>query len=157
VRKIPSILIACFILLGSCTSSPQEARVNTPAGVARIWLENYYHTNDYDVAKSYSTNETAAMIDTIKGMIFPDLEDTDPIPFKIENIRCKQTKGAQTAQCSCTYKEGETSFTENLILVLQDGQWLVDVIDESDNMLEDKEIEKMTKDFESTLDRMLEQ
>jgi len=131
--------------------------VNTPSAVARVWLENYYHHNDYDLAKSYSTDETAAMIDTIKGMIFPDQDNSEPLAFKVENIRCKQSKGASTAECTCTYVEDETSFTEKLILVQQNGQWLVDAIDESEDMLEDKEIEKMTKDFESTLDRMLEQ
>ncbi len=157
MRNFASIVITCFILFGSCVSSPEESKINTPSGVARIWLENYYHSNDYDLAKSYSTAETAAMIDTIKGMIFPDQENTEPLPFKIENVRCKQTKGSTTAECTCTYKEAETSFTENLLLVQQDGQWLVDVVEENEDMLEDKEIEKMTKDFESTLDRMLEQ
>jgi len=157
VRKFASILITCFILFGSCASSSEEAKVNTPSSVARIWLENYYHHNDYDLAKRYSTAETVAMIDTIKGMIFPDQENTEPLPFKIENVRCKQSKGSLTAECTCTYKEDKTSFTEKLILVQKDGQWLVDVIDENDDMLKDKEIEKMTKDFESTLDRMLEQ
>lgn len=157
MRKFIGILTACFVLFGSCAPSHEEAKINTPSGVARVWLENYYHNNDYDLAKSYSTSETSAMIDTIKGMIFPDQKDTEPLPFKIDKVRCKQSKGSIKAECTCTYTEAESSFTEKLVLVKQEGQWLVDAIDETGDMLEDKEIEKMTKDFESTLDRMLEQ
>ncbi len=157
MRKITSILITYLLILGSCADNVKENKVNTPSGVARIWLENYYYHNNYELAKSYSTVETATMIDTIKGMIFPDQENAEKLPFEIKNIKCKQPKGSPKAECTCTYVEAENSFTEELTLVQKDGQWLVDAIEEKDDMLKDEDIEKMTKDFEKTLDALLDQ
>lgn len=154
--RFAAILITVLVL-AACAKETKEVKVNSPSGVARIWLENYYHHNDYALAKSYSTAETAAMIDTIKGMIFPDQENAEKLPFEVKNIRCQQSKGSSKAECTCTYVEAENSFTEDLVLVKKDGQWLVDAIDNNDDVLKDKEIEKMTKDFEKSLDRMLEQ
>lgn len=158
MKNSTCILITCLLLtlIFACTTEKKELKENSPRAVARVWLENYYQHNDYDLAKSYSTAETAAMIDTIKGMIFPDQENAEKIPFKIKAIRCRQTKGATIAKCTCTYLEDETSFTEELTLVQQDGQWLVDAIEENEDMLKDSDIEKMTQDFEKNLDRMLE-
>lgn len=156
--KWPSILIAFFLILFcACNGDKKSLKENTPSRVTRVWLENYYHHNDYDLAKQYSTAETAAMIDTIKGMIFPDQEGIEKLPFKIKGIRCAQPQGGTTAKCTCTYLEAENSFTEEISLVQQNGQWLVSAIEEAEDMLKDKDIEKMTQDFEKNLDRMLEQ
>jgi len=157
VIKYGLIFITGILLFASCATEVKEEKVNTPMGVARIWLENYYHHNNYDVAKLYSTDKTAAMIDTIKTMIFPDQDISEKIDFKIKNVQCKQKQGADNAECKCTYEEDEQSFTEVLFLVKKNGQWLVDAVEEDENMLEDEDIENMTKDFEKTLDRLLEQ
>lgn len=155
MREIAFILIAIFIV-SACAEEAKTPRANTPSAVARIWLENYYHNNDYKLAKSYSTAETANMIDTIKSMIFPDQESTENLPFEIKNVRCKQSKGELKAECTCTYEEAGASFTENLTLVKHNDQWLVNAIDSDDDLLKDDDIEKMTKDFEKSLDRLLE-
>ncbi len=127
-------------------------------GVARTWLENYYYHNDYDLAKSYSTAQTAAMIDTIKAMIFPDQENMEKVIFEIKNVQCRQKKGAKKANCTCKYIEGGEPFTEELHLVKENGQWLVDVVMETDNeLLQDDEIEKMSDDFGKSLDKLLDQ
>lgn len=156
--KLASILITFFLILCcACSGDNKSLKENTPSRVTRVWLENYYHHNDYELAKQYSTPATAAMIDTIKGMIFPDEEGIEKLPFKIKGIRCAQPKGATNAKCTCTYTEAETSFTEEISLVQQDGQWLVSAIEHTEDMLKDEDIETMTKDFEKNLDRMLEQ
>lgn len=156
MRKLAAIfLIAVFIV--ACAAEQSEKKINTPMGVARTWLENYYYHNDYELAKSYSTAQTSAMIDTIKTMIFPDQADEKPT-FEIKNVRCQQSKGAKEAVCTCKYLEGNEPFTEELNLVQVDGQWLVDAkFGEDEDLLLDEDIEKMTKDFEKSLDNLLEQ
>ncbi len=144
-------------MLASCANEVKEKKVNTPMGVARIWLENYYHHNDYELAKQYSTDETAAMIDTIKTMIFPDQPTTEKVAFEVKNVQCKQVQGADEAECTCKYEEGNEPYTEIIQLVRKEGQWLVSAIQADENLLQDEDIEKMTKDFEKTLDRLLEQ
>ncbi len=156
MRKLAAIFILA-VFVASCATEPAEKKINTPMGVARTWLENYYYHNDYELAKSYSTAETSAMIDTIKSMIFPDQMDEKPT-FEIKNVRCKQTKGAKKAVCTCKYVEGDEPFSEELHLVQIDEQWLVDAkFGEDDDLLLDDDIEKMTKDFEKSLDKLLDQ
>ena len=124
--------------------------------VARTWLESYYYNNDYDLAKTYSTPETAAMIDTIKTLIFPD-QSNEAIEFKIKNIQCKQIKGDAKAVCTCNYLEQGEAFTEVLNLVQLDGQWLVDArLGNDEDLLLDDDIEKMAEEFEKSLDRLLD-
>ena len=91
MRQLATLLL-CSLLL-ACASEPSEQLVNTPMKVAKVWLENYYHHNDYEAAKLYSTPQTSAMIDTIKTIIFPDQEG-EKLKFKIKNVRCRQTQGA---------------------------------------------------------------
>lgn len=152
-----SLIFLFGVLLAACADEVKEKKVNTPMGVARIWLENYYYHNNYELAKLYSTEETAAMIDTIKTMIFPDQTSSQKLVFEVKNIQCKQERGQAKAECKCKYIEAGTPFTEVLHLLQKDGQWLVDAIEEDENLLEDEDIEKMTEDFGKALDRLLEQ
>ena len=156
MRKLVSIFILA-VFIAACATEQAEKKINTPMGVARLWLENYYYHNDYDMAKSYSTSQTSAMIDTIRTMIFPDQSGEKPT-FNIENVKCKQTKGSKEAVCTCKYLEGGESFVEELHLVQEEGQWLIDAkFGKDEDLLLDDDIEKMTKDFERSLDKLLDQ
>lgn len=156
MRKLAVIFILALFVV-ACATELGEKKINTPMGVARTWLENYYYHNDYELAKSYSTAQTSAMIDTIKTMIFPDQEE-EKLEFEIKNVRCKQTQGAKEAVCTCKYLEGTEEFTEELHLMQVDGQWLVDVaFGDDEDLLLDADIEKMTQDFEKSLDKLLDQ
>ena len=156
MRKLVSILILGVFVV-ACAKDTKESKANSPMSVARIWLENYYYHNNFELAKTYSTAKTAEMIDTIKTMIFRE-QSAGKINFEIKNIQCKQKQGAKTAECSCKYEEEGEPFTELLYLVQQDGQWLVDAqMVAEEELLLDEDIEKMTKDFEKSLDKMLEQ
>jgi len=156
VRKIASIITLSGLVL-ACANEVKEIKANSPISVARIWLENYYYTNDYELAKSYSTKETSAMIDTIKTMIFPD-QLANKSKFEILNVQCKQKQSATVAECTCKYIEDGEPFTELLHLVQLEGQWLVDAQMGADNdLLKDDDIEKMSREFEKSLDQMLEQ
>ena len=156
MRKLAAIIILA-LFVAACATELNQKKINTPMGVARTWLENYYYHNNYELAKSYSTAQTSAMIDTIKTMIFPDQEE-EKLEFEIKNVRCKQMQGATEAVCTCKYLEGEEEFTEELHLMQVDGQWLVDAkFGDDEDLLLDEDIEKMTQDFEKSLDKLLDQ
>lgn len=157
MKKLTPIFLFTLIL-ASCATEKKESKQNTPIGVARIWLENYYYHNNYELAKSYSTPQTAEMIDTIKSMIFPDLDNVEKLAFEIKNVQCRQKVDAVDANCTCKYIEGGESFTEELLLVKIDGQWLVDTpLSNEHELLLDEDIEQISNDFEKSLDKLLDQ
>lgn len=155
--KLYFISIAGLLLfLCSCVSEKKADRIqNQPRIVAKHWLENYYYKNNYEEAKLYSTARTASMIDTIKTLIFPEFGESS-IQFEIKSVNCKEVK--KSAECTCTYLDGGEEFKEVLSLINEDGQWLVDAeILNDDEMLQDEDIDSMTKEFEESLEKLLQQ
>lgn len=126
---------------------------NKPLVVARHWLENYYYKNNYEEAKLYSTQRTAEMIDTIKMMIFPEMGKAE-IDFKIKRINCKEVKNR--AECNCVYLDSGEEFEEVLILSKEGGLWLVDMELLDDDELNDDDIDAMSKEFEESLEKLLQ-
>ena len=154
ILKNPIPILVFFFICLSCVSAKKLERIeNKPLVVARHWLENYYYKNDYDEAKVYSTQRTADMIDTIKTMIFPEMGKPQ-IDFQIKKINCQENK--QRAECTCLYMDGGEEFEEILVLAKQDGLWLVDMELLNDDDLNDEDIDAMTKEFEESLENLLQ-
>ncbi len=155
--RIAIISIAAYLFfLTSCVSEKKADRIaNQPRVVAKHWLENYYYKNNYEEAKLYSTARTADMIDTIKTLIFPEFGESS-IKFEIKSVHCKEVK--DKAECTCSYIDGGEAFEEVLTLVKVKDLWLVDAeILNDDDMLQDDDIDAMTKEFESSLEKLLKE
>lgn len=147
-----SFLIFIAIACGNPpTTTVEEILPNTPETVAQKWLEDYYN-NRFVEAKALSTAATRTMIDTISQVIITEMEET--VAFKITNLIC--TTEADTARCSYLYHEGDMETEENLLLLRQQGQWLVNAELLSGDDLQEGDVEELFNHFEERFDEAID-
>ena len=115
VLRTVSVILIAGILLVSCNK-------NSPKSVATTWLNDFYHA-DYDAAIPFSTEITKVQLEQFSQLYTyvndSMKKDLKKIPVTIKDVKEK----GDTAVA--TYTVGDKTKEQNLVLIKQNGKWLV--------------------------------
>ena len=116
------VLVGCLIV--SCRSA--QSRQARPEAVATAFL-NHLQRFEFDEAKTLGTDNTARMVDMLKGLMELGKQKgfSDQFVPRTGAILIQRTaiKGKNAV---ITYTDGSGK-TQQIILVKADGKWLVDM------------------------------
>lgn len=150
-RPLFSILLG-IVMATACTSKEQAANKEaeipqTPEETVRLY-QTYLDQNDFDRAKSISTDKEAERLNEIARIVAAESEDSTRTVSQFLKLQC--TLAQDTARCACTIRDQYETYNTDFILVRMRNRWLVDANPQEEILFDEEELEH-------TLDGMLEQ
>lgn len=143
-QLIALIALGAMFVFGACQTN------STPEEVVRQW-QAYIDSNNFEEAKKLSTQATADLLDLLAGMIPPEMMEEQMGKTEVLEVSC-EIEG-EKATCSCRINYDGQEETDDFFLVMEEGQWKVDL---PDNPMTDGEFDFDDLDLEE-MEGMLEE
>lgn len=115
VLRSVSVLVLAGVVLVGCNK-------NSAKNVATTWLNDVYHA-DYDAAMPLSTDVTKTELAQL-SQLASYVTDSSKIELKKLTVTIKDVKEKGDTAIA-TYVISDNAKTQNLVLVKQNGKWLV--------------------------------
>lgn len=129
---MPKLFFFIFILFSACKSeqaaSGDAELPNTPEEVARAW-QKYIDVNEFDKAKKLSTPAAILVIESIQSIMLGEEDSLEIMHTEFVTMTCKET--ADDAVCYYVLHEEGERFRDSFILKKINGQWLVDIVEDT--------------------------
>lgn len=117
--------VLLFLLPFCIIGCSGEASNDSPEVVVGTYVQSV-KTGQLERAKTFCTPAASAYLDALAAVITATDTSTESSQIKIESIKCTLSEDQLNASCVGQFDDGYERYTEQFVLVHQEGFWLID-------------------------------